>query len=43
MAAEGDASKGCGEQFPRVTNDEYLALAGARPGTLQHGIVPYLI
>ena len=43
MAAEGGVPRGWGEQFPRVTNDEYLALARARLSSLQYGIVLFLI
>ena len=43
MAADEGAPKGWGKQFPRVTNDEYLALARARLSSLQYGIVLFLI
>jgi hypothetical protein len=43
MAADEGAPRGWGRQFPRVTNDEYLALARARLSSLQHGIVLFLI
>ena len=43
MAADESAPKGWGKQFPRVTNDEYLALARARLSSLQYGIVLFLI
>ena len=43
MAADEGEPKGWGKQFPRVTNDEYLALARARLSSLQYGIVLFLI
>ena len=43
MAADEGAPKGWGRQFPRVTNDEYLALARARLSSLQYGIVLFLV
>ena len=43
MAADEGVPRGWGEQFPRVTNDEYLALARARLSSLQYGIVLFLI
>jgi hypothetical protein len=43
MAADEGEPKGWGRQFPRVTNDEYLALARARLSSLQYGIVLFLI
>ena len=43
MAADEGEPRGWGEQFPRVTNDEYLALARARLSSLQYGIVLFLI
>lgn len=43
MAAEDDVPRGWGSQFPRVTNDEYLALARARLNSVQYGIVLFLI
>lgn len=43
MAADEGAPRGWGRQFPRVTNDEYLALARARLSSLQYGIVLFLI